>query len=344
MADASILLYTIVCIYFAVKNYFIVSDTAIIYAMSILWSGQLAFGVMIRSGFNMRFSDPSLTHFQMLWSTIFLLYFSYALKEMRDIMLIGYLAILSFGFFRLSVKQFIANALLTLLAYFSIIVYIFINEPLRIHIDKEMLALAVYSVTCIILVYTGSSVSRLRYQYHVNTQELKDALKLNMLLAITDDLTGLYTRSHLMDILDQQKARADREDNDFIILFADLDHFKNINDTYGHSAGDIVLEDFSEIIKASIREVDYASRFGGEEFVIILVNTDMEQTKQVANRIRETLEKHNFNDVAPGLKVTVSIGAAGYHEFKSIQETLQNADKRMYQAKDSGRNTCVFED
>ena len=75
---------------------------------------------------------------------------------------------------------------------------------------------------------------------------------------------------------------------------------------------------------------------------MVLINTDMKLAKIVAERIRESTEKHNFNDVAPGLSVTVSIGAACYHEFNSIQETLQNADKRMYKAKDEGRNRCVF--
>ena len=259
-------------------------------------------------------------------------------------MLMAYLGILSFGFFRLNPTQFIVNALLTLSIYLTIIIYIYINEPLRIHITEELIQLTFFSVICVIMVYSGSAVSRLRQLHKIRTKELEDALHLNMLLAITDDLTGLYTRSHLMDILAQQKARADREGNDFIVLFADLDHFKNVNDTYGHQAGDIVLENFSQIIRSTIREVDFASRFGGEEFVVVLVNTEMPQAMKIAKRIRETIEKSNFNDIAPGLHVTVSIGAACYQEFNSIQETLLYADNRMYKAKELGRNQCVFDD
>lgn len=342
ISSACIFLFSLVCLYFYDRDYFILADTSILFALAVLWTGQLIFTITIRSRRNMYFSDPSMTHGQMIWATVFLLFFSYALKDMRSVMMMGYLGILSFGFFRLTAKQFIINVALTLSAYLSIIIYIYINEPLRIRINKEMVQLTIFAVTCVVLVYTGSAVSRLRKLHNKRARELKDALHLNMLLAITDDLTGLYTRSHLMDILDQQKARADREGNDFIILFADLDHFKSVNDTYGHSAGDIALEDFSQIILNSIREVDYASRFGGEEFVIVLVNTDMDNAKNVAERIRKTIGNNNFSDVAPGLRVTVSIGAACYQEFKSIQETLQHADDRMYKAKASGRNTCVF--
>lgn len=257
-------------------------------------------------------------------------------------MLVAYLGILSFGFFKLKPLQFVFNTALTLSAYLFIIIYIYINQPLRIRIEEEMIQLVVYAATCVVLVYTGSAVSRLRDLNRMRTEELRDSVRLNKLLAITDDLTGLKTRSYLMDILDQQKALADRGNNDFIVLFADLDKFKSINDTYGHSAGDIVLEDFAQILMSSVREVDYVARFGGEEFVMVLVNADMEEAKSVAERIRETTEKFNFNDVAPGLSVTVSIGAACYQEFKSIQETLQVADKRMYKAKKLGRNRCVF--
>ena len=342
ISNLAVLLFSLTCLYFYTKNYFVINDISLIFAFIALWLGQLTFTIIIISNFNLNFNDPSMTLYQMIWATTFLLFFSYALVDMRDIMLISYMGILSFGFFKLTPKQFIIHVVITLLSYLFIIIYIYINEPLRIRIERELLQFIVFSITCAILVYTGSEVSRLRGSNHIRTQELKDAVHLNRLLAITDDLTGLHTRSYMMDIMEQQKALADRENNDFIVLFADLDHFKQINDTYGHSAGDIVLEDFSNIITTSIREVDYASRFGGEEFVMVLINTDMNQAKRVAERIRESTQTHNFNDVAPGLSVTVSIGAACYQEFKSIQETLQQADKRMYKAKETGRNKCIF--
>ena len=191
--------------------------------------------------------------------------------------------------------------------------------------------------------YTGSAVNKLRIGFRERNEQLAEALRLNTRLATTDDLTGLYTRRYLINMLSNQKALSEREDSDFVILFADLDHFKRINDGYGHYIGDVVLKNFADIIQKSIREVDYGSRFGGEEFVVLLVKTDIEQARKVAERIRYGLEHFNFSDVAPGLHVTVSIGLANYKQFKSIQETLMTADNRMYKAKEQGRNRIVFD-
>jgi len=105
----------------------------------------------------------------------------------------------------------------------------------------------------------------------------------------------------------------------------------------------VVLQTFAEIMRKSIREIDYAARFGGEEFVILLNSTDIEQAKTIAERVRVVLEEYNFSDLAPALNVTVSMGMANFRQFNSIQETLMCADNRMYQAKERGRNMVVFE-
>ncbi len=147
-----------------------------------------------------------------------------------------------------------------------------------------------------------------------------------------------------MEKLSQQKALSERNDSDFVVFYCDLDHFKHINDTFGHHTGDIVLQKFSEILLSSIREIDYAARFGGEEFVCLLVNTDIENAKKVTERIRQSLANYNFSDIAPSLHSTVSIGIANFKEFKTIQETLMSADNRMYNAKQEGRNKVVFSD
>jgi len=120
--------------------------------------------------------------------------------------------------------------------------------------------------------------------------------------------------------------------------------FKHINDTFGHQCGDVVLQKFSEILSASIREIDYAARFGGEEFVCLLVNTDIENAIKVTERIRDSLEHYNFNDIAPSLHATVSIGMSNFKQFNTLQETLMSADNRMYRAKKMGRNKVVFSD
>ncbi len=147
-----------------------------------------------------------------------------------------------------------------------------------------------------------------------------------------------------MEKLTQQKALSERDDSDFVLCFCDLDHFKSINDTFGHYTGDIVLQKFSEILKSSIREIDYVARFGGEEFVCLLVNSDIEKAVSVTERIRKRIADYNFSDIAPSLQSTVSIGLANFKEYNTIQETLMSADHRMYRAKQQGRNKVIASD
>ncbi len=342
-AFASIFAFSIACLYFYFNGMLVIDGLDVVGMFAIFWAGMLIFTLLIRSGLNEKFEDPSMTLPQVLWATIFLLVIIYSLNTSRAVALMCYFAIFSFGFFKLTMREFITLAAFAILGYLFIIIYIYVNEPLRIHLYVEILQLVAFSLTTIVMVYTGSAISNLRAVFRQRNKDLAEAVQLNTRLATTDDLTELYTRRYLMDMLAKQKALSERDDSDFVVIYADLDHFKHINDSYGHHTGDIVLKKFAKIVQSSIREIDYASRFGGEEFVVLLVNTDIEQAKAVAERIREGIENYNFYDLAPGLKVTVSIGMANYKQYKSVQETLMTADNRMYKAKEQGRNLIVFE-
>jgi len=342
-ALAAIMLFTIASVYFSHSNMLKSTGIQLLDINLIFWAGLLLITFVIRTGLNLKFPDPSMTMVQMIWCSMYILTLIYLLNEWRSIALMPYFAILSFGYFRLDFREFLAVTVVCVIGYLSVIIYIYINEPLRIHFDKEMIQLFGFAMTCMVMVYTGSAVNKLRVGFRERNDQLAEALRLNTRLATTDDLTGLYTRRYLMNMLSNQKALSERDDSDFVLLFADLDHFKHINDSFGHYIGDIVLKNFADIIRTSIREIDYGSRFGGEEFVVLLVNTDIEQSKKVAERIRQGIEHFNFSDIAPGLHVTVSIGMANYKQYKSIQETLMTADNRMYKAKDQGRNKIVYE-
>ena len=342
-ALVAIMLFSTASIYFSYNNMLKVADVQLLDINLTFWAGLLIITFIIRSGLNQKLYDPSMTMVQMIWCSLYLLTIIYMLNDWRGIALMSYFAILSFGYFRLDFKEFLIVTMFCVFGYFLVIIYIYVNEPLRIHLDKEMVQLFGFALTCLVMVYTGSAVNKLRVGFRERNEQLAEALKLNTRLATTDDLTGLYSRRYLINMLSNQKALSERDDSDFVILFADLDHFKHINDSFGHYIGDIVLKNFADIIRMSIREIDYGSRFGGEEFVVLLVNTDIEQSKNVAERIRHGLEHFNFSDVAPGLHVTVSIGMANYKQYKSVQETLMTADNRMYKAKEQGRNKIIFE-
>lgn len=343
-AAVSLLAFTIISFFFDYNNLYSVEKETFHNVLYFYWTGVFVFTLLIRTGLNKHYYDPSLTVPQMIWGTSFLLTITYLLNDWRGLMLMAYFGMLSFGYFKLRFREFLSVSLYAILGYGLIILYIFVYEQERININLELLQLLAFTTTITVMLYTGSSIHRLRERTKQQTIELKEALDINQRLATTDELTGLFNRRHFMEKLTQQKALSERNNSDFVICFCDLDRFKHTNDTFGHYTGDLVLQKFSEILKSSIREVDIAARFGGEEFVCLLVDTDLENAKKVTERIRATLETYNFNDIAPSLNATVSIGIANFKQFNTIQETLMCADNRMYQAKDLGRNRVVFSD
>jgi len=158
-------------------------------------------------------------------------------------------------------------------------------------------------------------------------------------LSIYDSLTGAYNRRYFMTRYDDEFSRAAKYKLSLSLLIIDLDHFKQINDTYGHLSGDMVLKKVSSMIRESIREVDFSCRFGGEEFAVVLSETDKAGVLMVAERIRVRISSENIIVFEDAIKVTASIGVACYPD-NTIQSDMliELADKMLYQAKKSGRN------
>jgi two-component system cell cycle response regulator len=164
-----------------------------------------------------------------------------------------------------------------------------------------------------------------------------------MEMAITDGLTGLYNRrymeSHLATLVDQAAGRG----KPLTLLVLDIDYFKAINDTYGHDAGDDVLREFATRIKKSIRGIDLACRYGGEEFVIVMPETDMAVAALVAERIRRRIASEPFaiDQGAKAIDVTLSIGLSALATNDTAATILKRADQALYRAKRDGRNRVV---
>lgn len=158
-------------------------------------------------------------------------------------------------------------------------------------------------------------------------------------LSITDQLTGLFNRRKMLQEIEREKLRIDRYNCNASIIIFDIDYFKEINDTYGHIEGDTILKELGEVVKSSIRKTDILGRWGGDEFVILLPETDLQSAVYVAEKIRRTVEEHIFS---MGRHVTVSIGIAMIKAYSSIEDTLKEADDMLYRAKEKGRNSVEY--
>jgi len=164
--------------------------------------------------------------------------------------------------------------------------------------------------------------------------------------ATTDEMTGLYNYRFLVGYLDQQVNVAERASSPLSVLMLDLDHFKEVNDTHGHPAGDRLLRQFASLMIETIRKSDLAARYGGEEFVVVMANTSRADAEVVADKIRAAVEEMSvrLNDGAE-VQITVSIGGVTFPEgSKGARNLLDLADRALYAAKRNGRNRVEFLD
>jgi diguanylate cyclase (GGDEF)-like protein len=163
------------------------------------------------------------------------------------------------------------------------------------------------------------------------------------LQAHTDPLTKIFNKGYLIEALEAEFKRAKALHTDFSVIFFDLDHFKKINDNYGHDAGDYVLKEVTQLVRRmSLRPKDVFARYGGEEFVILLPQMNLGTATTLAEKIRASIEAHAFLYDGKRLPVTSSLGVAELHSgIESAQTLLKAADTALYEAKSSGRNRVV---
>ena len=162
-------------------------------------------------------------------------------------------------------------------------------------------------------------------------------------LSITDELTGLSNRRCFDNTLEKEFLRALRYNNKLTLVMFDIDHFKTVNDTYGHPCGDYILKEVANAALQTFRKTDTVFRFGGEEFVVILTETDIKQSEIPLERFRKTIETLDLTYQNQQINITVSIGACQLDQsIGNKEEFLQKADTALYDAKNSGRNKVVF--
>ncbi len=204
-----------------------------------------------------------------------------------------------------------------------------VNDYVRRPIDRNEL-----------LARVRTQVQRKRYNV-----QLRDSVQQTIEMAVTDGLTGLNNRRYLDTHLAEMMTKAKSRNKPVSIVMCDIDHFKKVNDTHGHDVGDEVIREFARRIKKNIRNIDLACRYGGEEFVIVMPDTDMALARVVAERIRNEVALHPFivEQGAKQLPITVSLGVSCLETEADTGDILvKRADTALYEAKRAGRNTVMF--
>ncbi|GAB1537007.1 hypothetical protein ADMFC3_26380 [Geovibrio sp. ADMFC3] len=178
-------------------------------------------------------------------------------------------------------------------------------------------------------------------EYKKEVAQLNENIRKYRQETITDHLTGLNNRKYMDIKLAEEIVRFGRHGQPFCILLMDIDNFKNINDIYGHIVGDQVIKHLAEVVRFHVRKSDFSFRYGGEEFLVLLLNTDIENAVRIAEQIRAKVETTNFTLKEKSFVITVTIGVAQYMEGESVESLLERADKNLYNGKRFGKNRVI---
>ncbi len=308
---------------------------------------NLAFFVAIRCRWSRRFKDPGLTLPQIavaMGLSLLLIHYS---GEVRSVLLMLFFAALFFGVFGLGPRQFLLLGAAAVAGYGLLVGWELRDVPTQAPAWRlEMLRLLMLAMVMLWMALLGSYVARLRGDLKRRNGELAEAMARLRTLVAHDELTGAFNRRHLMDILGREKERADRFGHVFTVCIIDLDHFKRINDSHGHGAGDDVLRGFTERMLASARKIDWLGRqdvdttfgrYGGEEFLLVMPHTPLAGARVCVERIRSRVLASPFDTVAGPLSANFSAGVAEHRPGETIAETLSRADEALYLAKTLGR-------
>lgn len=303
--------------------------------------GLVVMAAMVRLGITACWRDPALTFPQIIWA-ITASAVAYVLAGQAKGVVPGLLAVtMLFAALNLRAKQIVAVSLYAL-GSFSCAVLFAIYHAGAAQPEVEIS----YAVTLLIML-TGCMLLSLRlYQLRSRLrkqrQELASALEENRELASRDPLTGLLNRRHMLELLHLEQRRCLRGVRSMLLAQMDIDHFKSINDTYGHGVGDLALQTFADQVRENIRSSDVFSRWGGEEFVLLLSDTHVDGAMLTLQRVREAVQNAAIAGAPAALRMTVSIGLAEHIAGESIEVTLDRADKALYCAKRAGRNQVVL--
>lgn len=311
-----------------------ISVAAVVLCCVILFYGAFRFG------FNTRFDDQTLMLPQILATLLIMLAVAY-LEPATQVAMVPFILIaFSFGIFRLSTASLILLSIGCLGAYLGIIVLHGHAEGYALGFRTGLMQWFVLALTLPGMILLGKQIQNLRQLLKATRYQLEHYEE----KSVRDELTGLYNRRQLQTELDRAKLQIDTLAIPFAICLIDIDHFKDINDNSGHLAGDTVLKEFARLARDSIRDTDILGRYGGDEFLLILPDTDLKGAVMHAERLRVYAHFLDFQRLLPQKHISLSIGVAQYRKGEKINDLISRADTALYQAKQLGRNRVEWTD
>ncbi len=289
-------------------------------------------------------NDEAMPMAQSIMALFWVAIYAYLTTGGRELVLGMYASILMFALFKIEPKPYRWLLVFAAMSYSGSIYLRTVAFKQPLDIEAELPSLL--SLASLLIAASVFSIQHHRQKSYTayRNYELQVILQRLTRIAKRDHLTKSYNRRYIMEALAREKARADRENVKFSVCILDLDHFKQLNDRYGHVAGDKVLLSFAKRIRNELRGMDSVNqsqfersfgRFGGEEFIAVLPNTGINGGQRCAQRLCSAIAGKPFLDKYP---VTVSVGVASYYQGETIPELLNRADNALYEAKDNGRN------
>ncbi|WP_343590103.1 GGDEF domain-containing protein [Paracidovorax wautersii] len=301
---------------------------------------------LIRSGFALRFADPSLTGPQILYGiTCTAMAFVILAVPARGLALPMLAIIVMFGMFGLTARQML-GVMCYALSLFALAI---LSVDWRGYYGQRPNLSASYAFIVAVLLmgstFLTQRMQRKRNRLRRQRQELALALEQIRQQATHDELTGLPNRRHMVDLMRHELLRAKRGKRQPLLAQLDVDHFKVVNDTYGHAVGDLALQSFVRTARDALRQSDILSRWGGEEFVLMLCDTTRPEAEALLEQLRlQVAEPRTVRPELPALRVTVSMGVACVGADERLEAALERADFALYAAKAGGRDRVVWAD
>lgn len=306
-----------------------------------LCASWVIFFTLTRSGWSLRFKDPtlSLPHALSGIGMNFLAFVTTGTTHGNVLMLVSLSMVLMMLWLR--PKQIISASVFAVVLFSAGMLTMPMLDPLRYSWSRELAYMGLLFCGLIPMAWVAKSVSEMRIKLSAKRKELKAALIQVQELATHDQLTGLINRGLMQEILEQERLRSQRNGVPYCIALLDIDFFKIINDAHGHRTGDDVLKAFATEASKHLRQVDIMARWGGEEFVVLMPQTRLDDAVSGLERLRQQVTRAALVPHMSDLRVTFSTGIAQWTPGEPIERTLERADHALYAAKDKGRNCVV---